>query len=109
MAKIKSMVNNILSNCREEFAFWTQNGRVINNIYKLAGAIESMDLYAFRYHVNTDNSKNDFSKWIDEVLGDEKLASKLRGVHDPDKYARIIRKRIKQLEDIKFPDDAKRG
>jgi len=43
-------------------------------------------------------NKNDFAKWIWEVLGDEELAARLHKMYDKDRYVDIIEQRIKELE-----------
>ena len=91
----------VLSDCRPDHAFWTCHGRVIRNIYELADTIESLNEWSFLYHVNADNMKNDFSKWIDEVLEDPDLALRLKFVRDKKEYVRIIRARIAELENPK--------
>lgn len=79
--------------------FWTHSGTVICNIFDLARWLETCSEYDFRYHVNTDLEKNDFAKWIEEVIMDHKLARKLEGVLDKEEYLTIIRKRLERLTD----------
>ena len=57
-----------------------------------------MNNYTFNYHVNDSLDKNDFAKWIWEVLDDEELAARLHKIYDKDKYIDIIEQRIKELE-----------
>lgn len=90
--------DKFLSDVRPEWVFWFCNGTVARNIYELVSTIELLDEDSFKYHVNTDKMKNDFAKWISEVLGDKKLAKNLDGVLEKRKYANKIRKRIKKLE-----------
>ena len=90
--------NKILSDCNREWTFWIHSGTIVRNIYEMVKAIETMSDEVFTYHVNDDNQKNDFALWIEAVLGDDMLASKLKYVRDRKRYAAIIRERIKYLE-----------
>ena len=91
----------ILSDCIAQYAFWTHNGAIFHNIYELANGIEAMDEETFQYHVNQKDEKNDFALWILAVFGDQKLAKKLKEVMDKKSYLKIIKKRIKELENEK--------
>ncbi len=46
--------------------FWVHNGPILRNIGELARALEHMSDDQFTHHVNS--RKNDFSKWIVDVL-----------------------------------------
>jgi hypothetical protein len=48
--------------------------------------------------VNNDHFKDDFGKWIAEVLKDTVLANRLRDVLDKNTYVSIIETRIRELE-----------
>lgn len=87
----------ILSDVPEpKLAFWFTNGVIAKNIYELVNTIETCDKSTFAYHVNAE--KNDFYNWILEVLGDYVLAKRLKKEKDQQKYAKKIRRRIKELE-----------
>ncbi|MBU0666130.1 MAG: DUF5752 family protein [Nanoarchaeota archaeon] len=89
---------NFLSDVPPEKSFWFCNGTVVRNIYELVNEIEFMKIWDFVYHVNQDNRKNDFAKWVRDVLGDHALALKLEKILDRKKYSEVIRKRIKEFE-----------
>lgn len=89
----------ILSDTAPEKAFWTTNGVICRNIYELANNVAGLSEKDFKYHVNEDNRKNDFAKWIREVLEDEDLAARLRSVMDKARYSDIIRQRIRELDE----------
>ena len=84
--------------------FWFCNGHIARNIYELANYIEMLDDFGWNYHVNKDRNKNDFAKWVDEVLGDKPLADLLSNIYDKDKYVKIIKARIKQIEKLIMKD-----
>jgi hypothetical protein len=76
--------------------FWFNNGTIAKNIYEFVGTIENCDKGVFDYHVNSE--KNDFYNWILNVLGDEVLAKRVKKEIDQKKFAKKIRRRIKELE-----------
>jgi len=57
-------------------AFWCHDGRVMKNLDELSVALKEMSEDTFRYHVTAD--KNDFSKWVEDVIGDHELSAGLR-------------------------------
>ena len=89
--------NRILSDVPDpKLAFWFTNGTIAMNIYELVSAIEVCDKKVFEYHVNQE--KNDFYKWILDVLGDYVLARRIKKEFDQKKFAKKIRRRIRELE-----------
>lgn len=55
--------------------FWLANGTVIRNLYELSDALKTMADELFAKHVN--ESKNDFARWIDDVIKNKSLAGKI--------------------------------
>jgi len=78
--------------------FWFCNGIIAKNVYEFVSTIESCDKGVFEYHVNSE--KNDFYNWILNVLGDDILAKRVRKETDQKKFAKKIRRRIKELEKL---------
>ena len=64
-----------IENVPEDKAFWLCDGRVLRNLNDLSEALKNMDKGVFDHHVN--NEKNDFSSWIRDVVGDDRLAKGL--------------------------------
>ena len=93
------MRERILSDAPQGLEFWTCHGTIVRNIYELKNTIRGLNEYAFRYHVNEDNNKNDFADWIYDVIGDTVLARLLKNILNRDEYIHIIEERIKQLEE----------
>jgi len=77
-------------------AFWFNNGVIAKNIYEFVSAIESCSKEVFQYHANSE--KNDFYRWVLDVLGDDILAKRIKCDSDQKKVAQRIRRRIKELE-----------
>ncbi|MCA9353773.1 hypothetical protein KC842_02795 [Candidatus Nomurabacteria bacterium] len=58
-----------------EFAFWSNDGRVLSSLLDLYNALDEMSEDTYSYHVNPE--KNDFSIWVAEVLCDKSCARDL--------------------------------
>ena len=56
-------------------AFWAVDGHIVHNLVELKQALDSMMSETYAYHANRD--KNDFAKWVSDVLGEKTLAEKL--------------------------------
>lgn len=76
----------------EEKRFYCHDGRLLNNMEELVSALNVMSDDTFHYHVN--ESKNDFSNWIADVIGDDKLAADLRKVTSRDETAKVVAARV---------------
>ena len=97
MTDLRVLREKVLADSTPEKAFWACNSSVCRNIYELAECIKGLNEWAFKYHVNTN--KNDFAKWIDEVLCDKELAARLSDILDKELYTDIIEQRVKELEE----------
>lgn len=76
MTKIlKEHAERRLANVPDQYVFWCHDGRMIRSIRELKEALEFMSDEAYAYHANRE--KNDFSNWIKDIIGDEKLARDL--------------------------------
>jgi len=51
------------------------SGPIVRSLPDLVEALKTMSDEQYSYHVNDD--KNDFSRWIEDVLGDKTLAKAL--------------------------------
>ncbi len=72
----KSIAGTRLADVAQDKQFWCSDGRVLKNLPELKSALEQMSEETFRYHSN--ESKNDFSKWVRDVIGDDKLSEDLQ-------------------------------
>jgi hypothetical protein len=59
-----------------EYVFWCHDGRILRDMRALGKALSTMSDETYNYHANM--AKNDFSTWVRDVIGDEKLASNLQ-------------------------------
>lgn len=92
----KDEAKRILSNTAPDKAFWVNNGPVIKNIMELATAANSMTTAQFVHHVNS--AKNDFTKWVSEVVRDTELAQQLKQVKTKKDLTSTVTNRLKQLK-----------
>jgi len=90
------MIGRQLGNVPKEHNFRLKDGYEIKNLYELSINLAGMNDETFMHHVNGE--KNDFMNWVLHVLKDEKLAKRLAKTKDRGKTARIVEKRITELE-----------
>ena len=70
----------VYMNAPENKEFYAANGAVIRNLFELSDAVEHMDEHTFSHHVNESN--NDFSSWVRDVVGEHALADRLNQSKD---------------------------
>jgi len=99
MAKIvrisKEEAYKRLGDVADDKRFWCQDGKVIKNLRDLEEALNNMSDGTFHYHSSED--RNDFSNWIRDVLGDDKLARDLSKAKSRIQASRAIAQRISFL------------
>jgi hypothetical protein len=66
----------------------------IKDLPELAEALEIMSEESFSHHVS--ERKNDFAIWVQEVLHDDELAERLRGIEDKKQALSIVKQRLKE-------------
>ena len=71
----KTLAENKLGDVPQGQQFWCQDRRVLKSLPELGIALKQMDEETFRHHSN--ESRNDFSNWVRDVIGDEKLGRDL--------------------------------
>ena len=93
-AKPKRRVKPKLVNASSETSFWTRDGRILFNLRDLRDALKTISKESFIYHVNKE--KNDFSKWIEDVLLDSRLAKALKKVKTRRAFLKKIEAALKK-------------
>jgi len=58
-----------------ECCFWVSSGMIIKDLKDLEGALNKMTDATYAYHAG--GNKNDFAKWVGEVLSSKNLAAEL--------------------------------
>ena len=93
MARIlKQDAERLLANVPEEHVFRCCDGRMLRNTRELREAFTSMSEETFNTHVN--QSKNDFSNWVRDIIRDDKLARDLQKSASPDQAAKSVAARV---------------
>ncbi len=91
----KTQARKFLARVPEQNVFWCNDGQVFRDINELREALTTMSDQIFSYHSN--EVKKDFSNWIRDVVGDEKLAQTLETASDREHAARILEDRCSLL------------
>jgi hypothetical protein len=76
--------------------FWCHDGKIIKNLRELRKALIDMSDETFHYH--SGEGRNDFSKWIREVVGDDKLVEDLSKTKSRMQASQAVAERISFLE-----------
>jgi hypothetical protein len=92
----KAMALERLGDVPEDKRFWCHDGRYLKNLEELGAALEEMSDETFGYHSN--EGKTDFSNWVRDVIGDEKLARDLLKATSPAQAAQSVSARVKFLK-----------
>lgn len=79
----------------QEELFVTADGRVLRSLWELHDFIKQARPEVFSAHVN--ENKNDISDWVSDVLEDDELAARVRGVRDKDWMAVVVGARAEDL------------
>jgi hypothetical protein len=100
MAKIvkisKEEANRRLGDVPDEKHFWCQDGKVVKNLKELEEALNGMGDETFHYHAS--GGRNDFSNWIGDVVGDNKLANDLSKAKSRIQASKAVAQRISFLK-----------
>ena len=92
----KDEAKRYLCDAAPEQCFWVNNGPILKNMEELANALPDMADDTFRHHVN--NEKNDFSSWVRDIIGDQKLANDLLSSKNRESALNKVRNRLNSLK-----------
>jgi hypothetical protein len=84
-----------LADVPDDKPFWCHDGRVFKNLGDLRTALEDMTDETFQYHCG--EGRNDFSKWVREVVGDDRLANDLARAKSRIQASQAVAQRISFL------------
>jgi hypothetical protein len=96
VVQIKQDAARILADIDGDKRFFCQDGSVIKNLTELVDCLNQMTEEVFYYHVTSE--RNDFSNWVRDVLGDERLASELSNVSNPLEASKIVMDKVIWLQ-----------
>ena len=97
IAKVsKEEAKRRLGDVPDDKRFWCHDGKIIKNLRELRKALNDMSDETFHYHLG--ERRNDFSKWIRDVVGDDKLAEDLSKTRTRMQASQAVAQRISFLE-----------
>ena len=97
MAKmLKKDAKKLLAKVPEEGQFWCRDGRLLRSTRELEQALIDMADETFAYHSNGERA--DFSTWVKDIIGDEKLAKDLARTTGRTQAAKSVTSRISVLD-----------
>jgi len=97
MARItKDMAEKRLGDVPESFVFRCWDGRTLRNLTELRDTLAGMENESYVHHVT--EQKNDFSRWVRDVIGEEKLAADLGKSATKSQAAKAVSTRITFLK-----------
>lgn len=87
---------HILRPVKGQHVFQLHMGASIHSLKELAEALDLMAEKSFQHHVT--ESRNDFSNWVKDVLGDDELAAVIHPLRGREAILKKLDDRIEQLE-----------
>ena len=96
VAMKKDTTRTWLKDVPKDKVFWCSDGKVLASLKELASALGEMKEETYRHHVS--GNKNDFSKWVREVIGDSALANELNKAKTLPAAARSAKSRLEWLQ-----------
>ena len=95
-AVTKAVTKSWLADVPADKVFQCHDGRVMKNLEELSLALREMSQETFRYHVTA--GRNDFSKWVQDVIGDYELSAGLLRSSTRARASRAVTDRIALLK-----------
>jgi hypothetical protein len=92
----RSVAEAMLGDVSEEKRFWSSDGRYLKNLEELRDALNQMADETFSYH--SSENKTDFSNWVKDVIGDEKLGRDLLKCTNKVQAAKAVADRVAWLK-----------
>ena len=92
----KDEARNYLRDVAPEQCFRVNNGPILKNLEELANSLPEMSDESFSHHLNSE--KNDFSSWVKDVIGDQKLANDLLSSRNKESALNKVRNRLNSLK-----------
>ncbi|MBD3310774.1 hypothetical protein GF351_06155 [Candidatus Woesearchaeota archaeon] len=97
MARIsKQMALRILGEAEGDRRFFVNDGKILSELRELPAALRKMRKQTFDHHVNEE--RNDFSNWVNDVIGDSELADQITEAKSKTKMTRQVSQRVQALQ-----------
>ena len=97
MAKLAGkLAGKRLGDVEPDKRFWCCDGQTLQNLHELKTALVVMSEETYRCHASA--TKNDFSTWVRNVIGDDKLSRDLAKSVTREHAARSVASRIDWLQ-----------
>ena len=93
--RTKQHASRVLADVTDDHRFFCQDGFICKDLAGLSECLSHISQQVYSYHVS--DNKNDFSNWIQDILGDKTLADTLLGIKKPAEAAKIVSERIAWL------------
>jgi len=94
--RTKQDAEKVLTNIEGDKRFFGNDGCILGNLQQLAECLAHINDYSYSYHVNSE--KNDFSNWVRDMFGDDKLARDINRAQNHVEAAEVVKARITWLE-----------
>ena len=88
---------DLLRRASQRELFHLQNGLDIASVRELAVQLRKMDASTFSHHVN--DQRNDFSVWVKDVFGDDRLSEEILVSHDKEEMAKTVEQYLVEHEE----------
>ena len=95
--RTKQDAEKVLSDVEGDKRFFGNDGCILSNLQQLAECLAHINDYSYGYHVSSE--KNDFSNWVRDVLGDDKLARNISRAQNHVEAAEIAQARLNWLQE----------
>lgn len=92
----KAVTKSWLADVPADKVFRCHDGRVMKNLDELNFALREMADETFRYHVTLE--KNDFGKWVQDVIGDYELSASLLSSSTRTRASKAVANRVAELK-----------
>ena len=84
--------HSIHGKASEHQAFLLCTGAAIHSVKQLGDELENVDEGVYYYH--TQNGRNDFAQWIQDIFGDKALAESVRASHNKEHLRATLYKHL---------------
>lgn len=93
---VKKAAKKNLFYAPDVWCFWVSDGRILRSLVDLRDGLKEMSDEVFKNHVNKE--KNDFAKWIEDILGESVFAKKMRTMKTRLTALRTVESELKKYQ-----------